>query len=171
MNKFYLIIPLILTLAFSGIYFSHRKDSAANAETKRLAAEQAAATALAQKQAAEREAREDADRRTSERLAEEQKKEAEKAARWAAQSKEIADDTARYISEGEKNTAELKALEARLAALRLEKDQATQANFDFALEIERSRVAKRNAELEIQRLVEMTARRAGSTLGSVSLTP
>lgn len=171
MNKLYLLIPLVLTLAFSGIYWNHAKSAAATAETKRVAAEQAASAASAQKQEAERQAREDADRRTAERLAEEKKKEEEKAARWAAQSQDIADDTARYTAEAEKNAAELKRLEDRLAALRAEKDQASQANFDFALEIEKARVAKRSAELEIQRLVEMTARRAGTTLGNIAATP
>ncbi|MEO0054841.1 MAG: hypothetical protein RLZZ50_788, partial [Verrucomicrobiota bacterium] len=49
--------------------------------------------------------------------------------------------------------------------------RATQAVFDAALAVEASRVQKRNAELEIQRLVEMTARKAGSTLGTVAATP
>lgn len=171
MNKLYIIVPLVLTLAFGGIYVSHSKDAAAKAEIARVEAEKAEAEAAAKKAEAERQAREDADRRTAERLAEEKKKEEEKAAKWAAQSQAIADETAGYLAQAEKNAAELKALEAKLAALRAEKDLAVQAGFDFDLEIEKARVAKRAAELEIQRLVEMTARKAGTTLGSVAATP
>jgi hypothetical protein len=171
MNKLYIIVPLVLTLAFGGVYFSHSKDAAAKAETARLEAEQAAAVAAKAKAEAEAQARKDADERTAQRLAEEKKKEEEKAAKWAAQSQTIADDTATYLAQAEKNAAEIQALEAKLAALRAEKDKAVQAGFDFDLEIEKARVAKRTAELEIQRLVEMTARKAGTTLGSVAATP
>jgi hypothetical protein len=171
MNKLYLIVPLVLTLAFGGVYFSHTKDAAAKAEIAKTEAAKAEAEALAKKQEAEKQARDDADRRTAERVAEEKKKEADKAAKWAAQSKEIADDTATYAAQALKNEAEAKVLAAKLAELRDAKDKAVQAAFDFDLEIEKARVAKRAAELEIQRLVEMTARKAGTTLGTIAATP
>lgn len=171
MNKLYIIVPLVLTLAFGGIYLSHSKDAAAKAEIARVEADKAAAEAAKVKAEAEAQARKDADERTAQRLAEEKKKEEEKAAKWAAQSQAIADDTATYLALGEKNAVELKALEAKLVALRAEKDKAVQAGFDYDLEIEKARVAKRAAELEIQRLVEMTARKAGTTLGAVAATP
>jgi len=55
--------------------------------------------------------------------------------------------------------------------LRAEKDKAAQDSFALELQIEAARVAKRTTELEIQRLVEMVARQAGTTLGSVTATP
>lgn len=171
MNKLYIIVPLVLTLAFGGIYFSHSKDAAAKAEIARVEAEKTAVEAAKVKAEAEAQARKDADERTAQRLAEEKKKEEEKAVKWAAQSKAIADDTATYLAQSEKNAVELKALDAKLVALRAEKDKAVQAGFDYDLEIEKARVAKRAAELEIQRLVEMTARKAGTTLGPVAATP
>ena len=171
MNKLYLTVPVVLTLAFSGLYFTHAKQAAAKAEIARVEADKAAAEEAAKKAEAERQAREDADRRTAERLAEEQKKADEKAAKWAAQGRQIADDTAAYIAQAAKGEAELKTLEAKLATLRAEKEKAVRASFDFDLEIEKARVAKRAAELEIQRLVEMTARKAGTTLGPVAAIP
>lgn len=166
MNKLYLVIPAVLLLAFGGLYYTHSLDADKKAAAAQVAAEQAAAQAAAKKAEAEKQAREDADRRTAERLAEEKRKEDEKAAKWAAQGKQIADDTAAYAAQAEKNAAELKTLEARLAALRAEKDAATQANFDLDLDVEKARVAKRTAELEIQRYVEMVARKAGATLSA-----
>lgn len=167
MNKLYLIVPIVLTLAFSAIYTSHSKQAAAKAEIARVAYEQAEADALARKQEAERQAREDADRRTTERLAEERKKEEEKRVRWEAAGREIAADTASYEAQATKSAGEVKALEGKLAELRIQKEAASQAEFDHALEVERERVRKRNAELEIQRLVEIVARKGGTTLGSV----
>ena len=171
MNKLYFIAPLLLTLAFGGVYLSHSRQAEEKAAAARVEADKAAAEALAKKQEAERQAREDADRRTAERLAEEKKKEEEKAAKWAAQGQALADETAAYAAQAEKNSTEVKALEAKLTALRAEKDKAVQAGFDFELEIEKARVAKRSAELEIQRLVEMVARKNGTTLGNVAATP
>jgi hypothetical protein len=171
MNKLYLIIPLVLTLAFSGFYLSHRKEAAVKVAAEQAEAAKVAAAAAAQKAEAEKQAREDADRRTAERVAEEKKKEDEKRAKWEAQSKAIADDTATYTAQAEKNAAELKVLEAKLKSLREEKDQAIQAGLDFDLEVEKARIAKRACELEIQRLVEMIARKNGTSLAPVAATP
>jgi hypothetical protein len=171
MNKLYVIVPLLLTLAFGGVYLVHRKEAAAKAEIARVEAARAAADEAAKKAEAERQAREDADRRAAERLAEEKRKEEEKRAKWEAVGKQIVDDTAAYQAQADKNAAEIKALETKLAALRAEKDQMSQTVFDAAKELEAARIAKRNAELEIQRLVEMTARKAGTTLGTVTATP
>lgn len=171
MNKLYIIVPLVLALAFGGLYVSHSKHAAEKAAVAKAEAEEKARVAAEQKAEAERQAREDAERRTREREAEEKKKEEEKAAKWAAQGKQIADETARYEELAKQHTAELKELEAKLAALRAEKEAAVRAGFDFDLDIEKARVAKRTAELEIQRLVEMTARKAGTTLAPVAATP
>ncbi|MEN9840734.1 MAG: hypothetical protein RL376_534 [Verrucomicrobiota bacterium] len=171
MNKLYLIAPILLTLAFSGLYSLHSKEASVKAEKVRVEAARVLAETEAKKQAAEKQAKEDSDRRTAERLAEEKRKEEEKRAKWEAAGKAIADDTTSYQAQAVKNEAEIKALEAKLAALRAEKDKATQASFDFDIEIEKARVAKRTAELEIQRLVEMVARKGGTTLGSVTATP
>ena len=169
--KLYLIVPLILLLGFSGVYVMHTKEAAAKAaivaaeEAKQLEAEKA------RKAEAERQAKADADKRTAERLAEEKRKEEEKRAKWEAVGRQIAADTATYQAQAEKNSAEIKALEEKLAALRAEKDRASQAAFDLARNVETARIQKRNAELEIQRLVEAVARKAGTTLGPVAATP
>lgn len=171
MNKLYLIVPVVLTLAFSGIYYTHSLDAGQKAEAAAAAAAQAEAEAAAKKAETERQAREDAERRAAERLAEEQRREDERRAKQAAADKVVADDTAAYLAKAKANTAELKTLETRLATLRSDKEKAIQAAFDFDLEIEKARIAKRSAELEIQRLVEMTARRAGTTLAPAVATP
>lgn len=171
MNKLYLIVPALLLACFGGVYAMHTKDAAAKAAI--VAAEDAkkAEAEKAKKAEAERLAKEDADRRTAERLADEKRKEDERRAKWEATGRQIAQDTATYQAQAEKNLAEAKALEGKLSALRAEKDNASQASFDVAKDVEAARIQKRNAELEIQRLVESVARRAGTTLGNVTATP
>jgi hypothetical protein len=171
MNKLYIIVPLVFTVLFGGVYYSHTVQASAAAAEAALVAQKTAEVETAKKADAERQAREDADKRAAERIAEEKRKELEKAAKWAAQSQEIAADTATYLAQAAKNLGETKALETKLAALRAEKDKLSQSVFDFDKEVETARIAKRNAELEIQRLVEMVARKGGTTLGTVTATP
>lgn len=172
MNKFYLIVPLALTLGFGGIYAVHTRDAAAKATVAAAEAARHAETEAAKKAEAERQAREDADRRSAERLAEEKRKEEEKREKWAKAGREISAETETYRAQVAKNTAEVKQLEAKLAAVRERKDAASRAEFAQAAEIERERVRKRNAELELQRLVEVVARKgAGTTLGAVGALP
>jgi hypothetical protein len=171
MNKLYVIVPLILTLAFGGVYVMHSKDSAARQALAASEAAKAADAEAAKKADAERQAKADADKRAAERLAEETRKEEEKAAAWAATGKQIATDTAGYQSQAAKYSEELQRFETELAAHRAEKDSQNQSVFDAAKALEEARVQKRNAELEIQRLVEMTARKAGTTLGAVTAIP
>lgn len=171
MNKLYALVPLVLTLAFAGFYSSHVKAEKARAEIAQAAALRAEAEAAAQKTEAERLARTDSDRRTVERLAEEKRKEDEKIAKWEAAGRQIAEDTATYQAQIGKASAELKTLDARLTAARATREQASLANFDQAFEIEKARVQKRNSELEIQRLVEIVARKSGASLGPVGIFP
>lgn len=171
MNKLYITVPVILTLLFGGVYYQHTVQAAKDAAAAEVIAQQTAQAEAAKKAEAERQAREDADKRSAERIAEEKRKEEEKAAKWAAQSAEIAAATATYTAQAAKNVADAKQLEAKLAALRVEKDTLGQSAFDYDQQVETARIAKRNAELEIQRLVEMVARKGGTTLGPVSATP
>ena len=170
MNKIYIIVPFVLTLAFGGIYLQHNKEAAAQEQQKIALQAKKEADEAAQKAEAERQAKADADKRELERQADEKKKEEEKRAKWDADSKRIADDTATFTATAAAHAATVKKLEAQLDSLRAEKDKAIQANFDFAHDVELTRIQKRTAELEIQRLVEMVARKGGTTSG-IALAP
>ncbi len=163
MNKIYVIVPIALTFAFGGIYLKHSKEAAAQEQQVLAAKARKEADEAAQKAEAEHQAKADADKRETERQAEEKKKEDDKRAKWAADTKRIADDTATFTTTAAAHAATVKKLEVELAALRAEKDKAIQANFDFANDVELTRIQKRTAELEIQRLVEMVARKGGTT--------
>ena len=171
MNKLYLVVPTVLLLVFGGFYYSHSIEAKEKKVAEIAAAEKATAEADAKKAEAERQAKADADKRTAERLAEEKRKEEEKAAKWAAAGKQIADETAAYRAQTLKSEAEIKTLETKLASLRAEKEKTTKAVFDSAGAVEAARIKKRNAELEIQRMVEMVARKGGATLAAGSVIP
>ncbi len=168
MNKLYVLVPVLLLAAFGVVYVVHSRDAEAKAAQVAAEAGRVAAERAAEKAEAERQAREDAERRAAARLAEEARREREKIEKWEAASRQIADDTAGFVEQAKKHAAEAEALEARLSALRTERERASLAAFELAREVEAARIRKRNAELEIQRLVEMTARRAGTTLGGAA---
>lgn len=163
MNRLYLTVPLILVALFGGVYWQHTRNVAAHAveQAAALAAEKKAAAD--QKIEAERQARADADKRAAERLADEQKKAAEKKARYEEESRVLAADTARYSAKVTALTAELAAQEKQLADLRVRRAALNTESFALAKDVELARIAKRNAELEIQRLTEMVARQAAGT--------
>jgi len=165
MNKFYIIIPVVLTVLFGGVYLKYQSEASDNRNQALAEKARVEADATAQKDEAERQAKADADKREGDRRAEEKKKEDDKRAKWDADSKRIADDTATYSTTSIAHAANIKKLEADLAVFRAEKDAAIKAGFDFARDIELARIQKRTAELEIQRLVEMVARKGGTTSG------
>lgn len=171
MKKLYIAVPLILTVLLGFAYQNHTRQAAVVAAEKAAVAEQLAAAEQAKKAEAERQAREDADRRAAERIAEEKRKEDEKSAKWAAVGAQIAADTETYRAQAARHADEIKARQERLAALRADLEKTRQANLDLDLAVEAARVQKRNAELEIQRLVEMVARKGGTTLGATVLAP
>lgn len=171
MNKFYVIVPLVLLLVFGGAYTAYRKEAAGKAAVAAAEAAREAEAEQARKTEAERQAKADADKRAADREAEEKRKEEEKAAKWDAAGRQIADETSGYQEQAGKTEAEVKALESRLAELRAEKEKASREAFDAALAIEAARIRKRGAELEIQRLVEMVARQNGVAPVEIAQTP
>lgn len=163
MNRLYLIIPLILLALFGGVYWQHSLTADADARAKAAATAHAKSIADAQKAETERKAREDADLRAADRLAEEKKKEDEKRAKWDADSARIIEETARYSAQVAALTQEQAALEKALADTRAQHEKLAKENFEAARAIELARIARRNAELEVQRMTEMVARKAGET--------
>lgn len=159
----YLIFPSVMLVGFLVIYFSHKEKAEAKerAHIEQVAREKA--TAEEKKKVAEAKAREDAKKRQEERDAEEKKKEEEKAARQAADDKKVRDQTAEYTAKGDTAAKQVAALEQELDRLRKEKDKTSRETFDLAKQVELARIARRNAELEIQRMTEMIVRRAAES--------
>lgn len=159
----YLIAPGLMLAGFIVLYFSHaealhQKEAALKAkiEQERIEAEE-------KKKVAEAKAREDAKKRQEERDAEEKKKQDEKAARQAADDQKVRDQTAEYTGKANAAAKQVAALEIELDRLRKEKDKTSREAFELAKQVELARIARRNAELEIQRMTEMVSRRAAES--------
>ena len=163
MNKFYIITPIVMMLLFGGVFWKHSQASSIEAKQVEMKIAQAKAEEAAKKEAAVVKAREDSAKRTAARLAEEQQQEADKRAKWESAGQRIATDIATAEATIAKHTAALKALETELTELRANKEKVNAKSLEVMQATELARIAKRNAELEIQRLTEMVARKAAGT--------
>jgi hypothetical protein len=159
----YLIFPGVMLAAFLVFYLSHKKDAEEKERVHIAKVAQEKADLEAKKKDAEQKAREDAKKRQDEREAEDRKKEEEKAAKQAADDKKVRDATAEYTAKANAAAKEVAAREAELDRLRKEKDKTNRETFEMAKQVELARIARRNAELEIQRMTEMIARRAADS--------
>ncbi len=149
-----------MLVIFTFFYFSHADEMAKKEEIRkeRVAAElEAEAKRKAQ---IEEEARIDAEKRTAEREAKAAKREADRIAKWDAETQEIRNATAAHKAEADTHAANIAALEIELDSLRQATAKTTAEELALEKRVEMARIAKRNAELEIQRKTEMMIRTA-----------
>ncbi len=176
MNKYYLIAPVALLLAFlftpSVGYFSAQKEINAklDAEAKRKA--EAKIADDSRKAEIERKATEDARKRQAEREAEEQAKLQKKEKDYADAMTKLKDETNGYIADTDKLVKENAELEIQLGNLRNQKERTNRETFELAKQVELEKINRRNAELEIQRMVEMVGTKVGSsTIATIPVPP
>jgi hypothetical protein len=160
----YVFGPGIMIAVFLFFYLSSKAET-----DRRLAAEKAEkvrmeAEADAKKKAAEEKAQQDAERRNVERAEAERKAAEEKQAKYEAEMKRIQTETDKLNAEVDKYSKEVSELTIQLDTLRKQKDALTREGFDKAKKVELAAVTRRNAELEVQRLVQMLANRADQTI-------
>lgn len=164
MAKTYIIIPLILLGIFT---FFYRNFSAEN-ELQMAAKAAAEAAAIEQEAAAKAEAerisREDAARRTAEREADEAAKIAQRRVAWEADGAKVAADTANAKAKSDEHQTRINELELQLAALRQERETLNNEAFAMMKEVEAARIAKRNAELQVQRMAQMVSQKAENSV-------
>lgn len=156
----YFILPIVLTGVFLIFFFKHQKETVAREHTRGQEMAQKTATEKAGKDAAEAKAKESARIAQQERERENGERDAARKAQQDAVDKEIGDKTNASLAEIATATKRAKDLEAEIARLISDRERVTRESFDLAKQVEIAMVAKRNAELEEQRLTEMIARRA-----------
>ncbi len=167
----YFIAPLAGIGLFLFFYFSHVEEAKKAALDKKAKIEAADKLEKERKEALEARARLDATKKAEERAAEELKKETERVTKWNDQGKKIQDETDDAIKVSSEHTAKIGALEKEIAALRKKKEQSNRDYLDATRELELARIARRNAELEIQRLTELMVRKADESSLAVSQVP
>ena len=164
MAKTYIILPVIMLGIFYFFYqdFSAKNEIAIAEKAAQVEAE--AAAEAASKAEAELKSKEDAARRTAEREADEAAKIAKRRAAWEADGAKVAADTAGAKAKSDEHQAKINELELKLAELRRQSEMHTNEAFTLMKEVEAARIAKRNAELEVQRMAQMVSDKAENSV-------
>ena len=163
----YVLLPVVLLLAFlftpGAGYFSSMKEL--EEKNRRVAAEKKAAKEAddARRAVIEQKAAEDSKKRQEQRDAEERAKEQKKIKEYEDAMKQLRDEAAKYAAEADGFQKETNALELQLNELRNTKEKSNREVFELAKQVEMAKVNRRNAELEIQRMVDMVAQRLGAS--------
>jgi chromosome segregation ATPase len=163
MNKFYIIVPLVLLGVFIFFYRGALDDMARrDAEKARLAQIEKEKDDARRKEIEERAAA-DARKRQEEREAVERAKEEKKQREYNEGMRALTEEAERYIAEADRNAKEAADLEIQLGELRNQRDRVNREVFELAKQVELAKIDRRNAELEIQRMVDMVAQRVGAS--------
>ena len=160
MNKFYVILPIFLLIAF-GVYYTQIAQPAMKAAVvaaeKRQAEIQAAEDA--HRAEIERKSQEDARRAQAERDAKSRAAQEKARLEKEAQDKAIRDETAKFEDEAARLTKEIAALERDIATLREKREQTNRESFELAKQVELAKIDRRTAEMDLQRMYEMVAQK------------
>ena len=167
----YLIFPGGALAAFLVFYLSHTKEIDARDHERTIKVEEQQKAAAKKKADDEARAASEAKKRQQEREADEFAKAETKRLKQEAADKEVADATAKAVAEAAASQKEASRLEVELDTLHKAKDKAIQEAFDLAKAVERAKVDRRNAELEIQRTTKMIADKAEASAMAKMPTP
>lgn len=164
MNKSYIIVPLIAMGIFGFFYHDFSQKDAIKKAAEH--AEEVAAKELKadQKAEAERLSKAEAAKRTAEREADVAKKLADREAKWKASGDEIAQYDAEAKATADTHQAKINELELKIDALRKDREILKQETYDGLQAVEAARIAKRNAELQVQRMAQMVTQKAETSV-------
>jgi hypothetical protein len=167
----YVIFPGLGLALFLALYFPAKARYEAGEASRAAAITAQKAADEAHRHDIEERARQDSLKRAAENAKADADKEANRIAKWAAQSEEIQRDTDSANADIAKYTKQVDELEKQLETLHTRKELLTREDFDLLKQVELARVGQSNADLEIQRMVEMIATRAGGSSLTVVVEP
>jgi len=156
----YVVGPGLMLAVFLFFYFASKAETEARERTEKIEAARQRAEADEKKHQAEAKARDDAERRNAERLAAEAKAEKDKQQRYDSDMSRIKDDTDRSTALTESNATQVSELTVELDSLHKQKDSLSREGFEIQKKVELAQVARENAELDIQRMVQIIANKA-----------
>jgi hypothetical protein len=160
----YVLSPLAMLGLFLLFYLPAKDEMRAKENAQLEAAKEKHAKEEADKAAIEDRARQDAIKHDEERKAEEKAKADKKAADWAEEGKKIQNDTDLANADIEKYGKKVSDLEIQLDTLHKKHDSITRESFEVGREVELAEINRRNAEFDIQRMLEMIRQRLDQSL-------
>jgi chromosome segregation ATPase len=165
----YIIFPGLGLALFLALYFPANAHYEASVTAR---AEAVAAQKSADEQhrlALEKQAHEDSLKRQEQNARDEKAREADRIAKRQKEMDAIQKDTDGFNADIAKYQKQVDELQKQLDALHERKDRLTREDFDLLKQVELARVAQSNSDLEIQRMVEMIATRAGGSSLTVAI--
>jgi len=161
---FYFVLPFVLMVAFGGYYYGvFYKGEVARIEREeadKKAKEEAAAKA--KKEAEEKASREAKDRADEKRRQEDKKRDDRRREQEAADN-ELRTKTEEAESRAAALSKQRADLEIQLVELRRSREAEQRKAFDLRVDVERAKIDRRNAELEIQLNTEKIASRVDAS--------
>lgn len=165
----YVVTPGIMFGIFLFFYNGAVKEMDAKVERQRIEKAEKDKVEAERKKVIEDKALADAERRQKEREAEDAKKLAQKEAEYTKVMNQLASDTADENAQADKLAKEVGELEISISQTRSTKEKLNRETFDLAKEVELAKVNRRNAEIEIQRMVEIAGKKVADS--SVAILP
>jgi colicin import membrane protein len=159
----YLIFPSAMLALFLTFYLTNRKDAVAKEHARAEQKARIDAEAKKQKEINEEKARVAAAERQAQREKEEADKERTRRAKQAAADQKLKDDIALYSGQADKSQKEVSALEIRLDRLRKDQERLNMEAFELAKKVEAAKTAKRNSEMDEERMIEMIVRKTNES--------
>jgi chromosome segregation ATPase len=164
MNKFYVILPVALLILFGGYYFKVAKPEMAAkvlADEKRIADEREVEET--KRKEIEAKAQDDARKAQAVRDEKERVRLAKAQQDKDEQDRKVLDETTKYEKEAEKLSKQIADLEIAITNLRNKREDMNREVLELAKKVELTKIDRRNAELEIQRMYDVVAQKVAAS--------
>jgi chromosome segregation ATPase len=156
----FVISPACMLAVFLVFYFANRKEEEVKEAAHQAELARQRSEADEKKRIAEQKAHEDAEKRNQDRIAQEAATAKEKQDKYDAAMARIKADTDASNASAEKYSKQVSDMTIELDNLNKQLDSLTRQNFDYLKKVQLAEVNRHDAEMDIQRMVDMIAERA-----------
>ncbi len=164
MNKFYVVFPTLLLIAF-GVYYT-QVAKPQMAEQERIEAqkiEDQKAADEVRRQQIEDKARMDAVAQQQAREAKDKEKQERLQREKDEQDRKVKEETEKFEAEAASVTKQIADMDKEIVNLRAQREQLGREVYESAAKVELAKTDRDNADLEIQRMYDMVAQKVGDS--------
>lgn len=159
MNKSYIIVPAILLAIFGFLYKGALTEMEKKEKDRQAQIAKKTAEEKQRKDEVEAKATADAQKRQQEREAQDRAKEEKKIKEYQDIMKSLKDEADKYAAESSNLAKEITALELQISQARTDKEKLNKETFELAKRVEQTKISRRTAEIEIQRMIEIVGKK------------